>query len=121
MITTAKQNPFVWSEERFAFTVGQGRKLLAQGGDINGVIGLARDEGLPFIQCVRLLTRLGVSLAEAKPLAHNNPLYAESRQDREDFWEELAEVAFQITEPRPVPRSAGDDTNPGQREPHSTT
>ena len=48
----------MWSEELFTSTVSRGRDLLAQGGEINGVIALAHDEGFPFIQCVRLLTKL---------------------------------------------------------------
>jgi len=79
--------------------VSRGRDLLAQGGEVNGVIALAHDEGLPFIQCVRLLTRLGVALAEAKPLVHNSPLYAAARQDREDFREDLIEAASGLIEP----------------------
>ena len=93
------QNPCVWSEERFTSTVSRGRELLAQGGEISDVIALAHDDGLPFIQCVRLLARLGVSLIEAKPLVHNSPLYADARKDREVFQEDLAEAASELIEP----------------------
>src|SRR5262249_33482366 len=87
------QNPGMWADSRFEPALDRARDLLTQSGDVNEVIGSAHAEGMPFIQCVRLLTNLGISLADAKPLVHNSPAYAGTRQDREEFCEALDEAA----------------------------
>jgi hypothetical protein len=68
--------------------------MLESGASIDDVLGVMRREGLWQAESIRLLTELTkLSLREAKEAVHTSSVWADLRQDTENFHERLEATA----------------------------
>jgi len=75
------------------------RQELGSDADINAIIAALRARNLGFIQAILGLRAIkGTPLPDAKRLVHHSPAYAETAEDREEFWTAVQAIMREVDE-----------------------
>jgi hypothetical protein len=79
------------------------RRLRTDGLDRDTALGVLRQEGASFFDCMVAAAKTdGLSAGDAKAAVHQSPAWADEYEAREEFWREI-EAAFDDLPYRPAP------------------